>query len=662
MLPVGGPIPPVGRPHVGTLRVVSAAPPAVRAPADLVDIAGAADVIEIRFDLLLDRDPDLAVASWVAASPRPVLATVRSRAQGGAYTGSPEDAAALLRKAAEAGAAWVDVEARVAPHLGALPDGVRRVASVHGPAELDAPAPERGDADLLKVARPVDTTRQFLDLLAEAAAAEPQTFFVPYGTFAATRVLFAARPGVLLFGAGRADAQAARGQPTLDVLLDELRAGEITPDAALYGLVGDPPARSPSPAMHNGVFRATGRDALYVPLPGVSLDEAIGLPFVGFSVTHPYKTRALELADHVDTVARAVGAANTLVRRDDGWWAGNTDATGLRGMLPDAKEGGRAFVYGAGGYARAAVWALRERGYEVRLGARDDRAGPITAATCGAAWAGPRYVRQEGDRVVVNATPAGASGEPVPAFEGVALAGLLTLDAPYREGDAPTGLVAQATAEGAAYADGRFLLQVQAHDQAEAFDAAAADVLLIWALRTAVEVPPTLVLLGARGAGKTSVGRRLARLMGRPFVDLDDEVGRVTGRSAADWIRAEGWEAFRDVECELLSRALARRGIVLATGGGVVEHAASRTLLSDAGVRVHLAVEAGVAARRVAASAEDRPRWPGAAEELEEAEMLLERRGAWWSELAEHTVNANNALDDVVEEVRRFWQHGHLPE
>ena len=65
----------------------------------------------------------------------------------------------------------------------------------------------------------------------------------------------------MVFGAADRDAPAAPGQPVLDELLGDLRAGEVTPKAALYGLVGEPPGRSPSPALHNAVFRARDVDA-----------------------------------------------------------------------------------------------------------------------------------------------------------------------------------------------------------------------------------------------------------------------------------------------------------------------------------------------------------------------------------------------------------------
>ena len=68
---------------------------------------------------------------------------------------------------------------------------------------------------------------------------------------------------------------AAPGQPPLAALLDELRAGEVSAEPGLFALVGAPPARSPSPALHNSVFRAEARDAQYVAARDLSLEDAL---------------------------------------------------------------------------------------------------------------------------------------------------------------------------------------------------------------------------------------------------------------------------------------------------------------------------------------------------------------------------------------------------
>ncbi len=92
-----------------------------------------------------------------------------------------------------------------------------------------------------------------------------------------------------------------------------------------------------------------------------------------------------------------------------------------------------------------------------------------------------------------------------------------------------------------------------------------------------------IVLIGLMGTGKTSVGRRLAARLGRDLIDLDDAVTADTGRTPAQWIRADGEAAFRAVEVEALTAALAMRdrgATVIATGGGTPTTDAAREVLA----------------------------------------------------------------------------------
>jgi shikimate kinase len=94
---------------------------------------------------------------------------------------------------------------------------------------------------------------------------------------------------------------------------------------------------------------------------------------------------------------------------------------------------------------------------------------------------------------------------------------------------------------------------------------------------------PNLFLIGPMGAGKSSVGRHLARRFGMPCVDLDTCIEQHTGTSVATIFDIEGEAAFRRREAELLDEFTARSGIVLATGGGAVLDPANRIRLRERG-------------------------------------------------------------------------------
>ncbi len=138
------------------------------------------------------------------------------------------------------------------------------------------------------------------------------------------------------------------------------------------GVLGWPVAHSRSPAMHAAAYAALGlQDWRYqrLPVPPHLFTETVRAlgpaGFLGANVTIPHKEAALSLADEATAPARAIGAANTLTFHDNGTIdAANTDAPGFLAALPTSPRGRSALVLGAGGSARAVVWALLEAGAE----------------------------------------------------------------------------------------------------------------------------------------------------------------------------------------------------------------------------------------------------------------------------------------------------------
>jgi shikimate kinase len=99
---------------------------------------------------------------------------------------------------------------------------------------------------------------------------------------------------------------------------------------------------------------------------------------------------------------------------------------------------------------------------------------------------------------------------------------------------------------------------------------------------------PSICLIGLMGAGKTTVGRQLARKLGLEFVDLDHEIERRTGVHIPLIFEMEGECGFRERETRVLSELIHREKLVLATGGGVVLRAENRVLLKEHSVVVYL--------------------------------------------------------------------------
>ncbi|HWJ43565.1 MAG TPA: shikimate dehydrogenase, partial [Solirubrobacterales bacterium] len=130
--------------------------------------------------------------------------------------------------------------------------------------------------------------------------------------------------------------------------------------------------------------------------------------YAGVNVTVPHKEAALALAGEASEASQQIGAANTLVFAGRRIEAHNTDADGLLASLPDSPRGRRALVLGAGGAARAVLWALLWEGARVDVWNRTpERAEAICAEIGGTALAAPR----QGDYdLVVNTSAAGLGG------------------------------------------------------------------------------------------------------------------------------------------------------------------------------------------------------------------------------------------------------------
>jgi shikimate dehydrogenase len=197
----------------------------------------------------------------------------------------------------------------------------------------------------------------------------------------------------------------------------------------LAGVIGHPVGHSRSPRLHGHWLKTYGLDGHYVPMDVAPADlETVlrTLPkagFVGTNVTVPHKEAALRIADHVSDRATVIGAANTLVFREDGSiHADNTDGYGfmenLRAGAPDwSAKDGPAVVFGAGGAARAVLQALADAGVpEILLTNRTRARADHLKEEFGQRITVVDWVQAgnviENAELVVNTTSLGMQGQP----------------------------------------------------------------------------------------------------------------------------------------------------------------------------------------------------------------------------------------------------------
>ena len=285
----------------------------------------------------------------------------------------------------------------------------------------------------------------------------------------------------------------------------------------VFALIGHPVRDSLSPVFQNAALRALGVDATYVAVDVPSDEFSASMERVrraacegvlaGVNVTVPHKTRVVEHLDGLDAQARALDAVNTLCfapSGDDVHVEGrNTDVDGIRAALDDAgvsMHGVAVVVVGAGGAARAAVWAALGAGAasigvvnrhperaEQLLAALTSRATPA-AQTVGC-WAGGFDAltpeRLGTARVLIQTTSLGlAAGDPSPVDLVPAAPELFVLETIYQR---ETALVRAAAGLGLRHADGRGMLVHQGAHALQAWTGLEAPVEV---MKRSLKLPP----------------------------------------------------------------------------------------------------------------------------------------------------------------------------
>lgn len=363
---------------------------------DLVDMA------ELRVDLLAAGER-AAITGFPGTVKQalgralPLICTVRRVLDGGSYVGAESDRLKLLEDGITAGFAYMDLEldlrespAGKAVGARARAAGCEVIRSIHDPVGQPANAAaivrrlSDGGREIAKLAVTPRSTADLVKLL-EAAdlTRDTRKILIGMGPHGIPARILSRRFGSLLTYVS--DPEAAE-------LMALYRFRDITPDTRFFGVIGFPIAHSRSPEYHNRRFAADRLNARYLPVlvddVAAFFELAERLPFRGVSVTIPHKQAVLPFLADVDAGTTAAGSCNTLVRRDVDtpmeWLGVNTDMPGFLAPLREAfgkvPPGMGVTVIGAGGAARAVVYALLQEGARVLVVNRSaDRAAGLVS-------------------------------------------------------------------------------------------------------------------------------------------------------------------------------------------------------------------------------------------------------------------------------------------
>jgi len=236
---------------------------------------------------------------------------------------------------------------------------------------------------------------------------------VPMGEIGLGARLLALREGSALAYAPVA-AATAPGQVSLREFKEMYRVHKITRQTRVFGVIGNPIGHSMSPLLHNTGYVAAKKDAVYLPFLAERLDDFLkavpDLGVEGFSVTIPHKEAIFRRLDDCEDLAERIGAVNTVtVRKDGSLYGSNTDYLGVLHALEKELQlaRSRVLIFGAGGSARAAAFALAQAGAGVFVCARREAAARGLARAVGGEVVRRGMLGKERFDAVLNTTPLG---------------------------------------------------------------------------------------------------------------------------------------------------------------------------------------------------------------------------------------------------------------
>ena len=350
-----------------------------------------------------------------------------------------------------------------------------------------------------------------------------------------------------------------------------------------YGLIGEKLSHSFSKEIHEALADYTYDIRELTPdevAPFLAARE-----FEGINVTIPYKEKVIPHLDEISDAAKMIGAVNTVKNVGGRLIGDNTDFYGMREMILRAGikiKGKKALILGTGGTSKTAKAVLTDLGAsEIIVVSRKESDKTVTYETA--------LAHHSDAEIIVNTTPLGMYPNtddcPIDLYSFPNLTGVI--DAIYNP--LRTNLILEAQKLGIPAVGGLMMLILQAARASEIFlgrKIDEADVERV--VKSIFESKENVVLIGMPGCGKSTIGKIIAEITGRSFIDTDTVIGELTGKHPAEIIRESGEDAFRDIETQAVREISKRSGTVIATGGGIVKRSENIPLLRQNGRIIYL--------------------------------------------------------------------------
>ena len=361
-----------------------------------------------------------------------------------------------------------------------------------------------------------------------------------------------------------------------------------------YGLLGEILGHSVSPQIHGRIFDALGLDGQYelYEVPRDSVGDWMGgqaLSLKGFNVTIPYKETVIPYLRDISPQAQAVGAVNTVEVKDGKLYGHNTDYYGFGEMLRVEgieARGSRVLILGTGGAAKAVAAYLRDAGAKLTLASVDVPADIPRFPGCRIVSYDEIEALRERD-ILVNCTPVGMHPHTGESLIGEDLIDRFAAVVDLVYNPWQTELLRLAASAGKKAVNGLYMLVAQAVRAEEIWqgvDIAEQITKDIYneLKRQMLGDRLNIVLTGMMGSGKSALGFRVAKALGRVFIDMDNWIEERHGPIPELFKRGE--KVFRDIESRAAGEIGRMEGAVIATGGGIVLRPENMEALGRQGV------------------------------------------------------------------------------
>lgn len=339
-------------------------------------------LVELRIDLLDPAELEKASA-FPDRLDLPVILTCRRISDGGRCDLPERQRLGLLKHVASGNFSYVDIEDDVKKSefendLHAR--GIKIIRSFHDCEGMPADIYSRlsrmaAKGDIPKIAV---TPKTFMDVIAlfrieQELADVPEKIVIGMGEMGVpTRILYKRTGSFMTFCSDSLSSSGAPGHLTARTMSELYRADQVDKQTHIYGIIGNPVMHTSSPMIHNPGFHAIRFNAIYVPFLVDSVRSffklAESMCIYGFSVTIPHKQDVLPYLGRITREVKQIGSCNTVVRIQNMWKGINTDYYGFLAPIQRDVEQGMihtALVIGAGGAARAVVWALHNHNIKV---------------------------------------------------------------------------------------------------------------------------------------------------------------------------------------------------------------------------------------------------------------------------------------------------------